>query len=303
MEATFTPGTRRVALQSPGLTPNPDQQALWSAIRTRARWMAYPVFEEVVKNLRSCQETASSSLKSSEVLAVTAKEKIRSGASQTSQQNTYDLKCFHGSDAYNLLKATAEAFLALLCSPNKVFENDNQVNFGTVKTALTSEESTRNPEIDWTSFEKYLSPSSYPYLDKIKPALLQIKSPLCDGLRDCFCPVELIWSYWHEEGMLVQSLNAICLRFQNKRGPNARDPLANLRLDPLRPLNTLLWGYIQDEHNRLTVARRAYEYDHEYGLRLDGKSRGGHANRGQPLEVPRGLPQSALRNQPLLQGG
>ena len=50
------------------------------------------------------------------------------------------------------------------------------------------------------------------------------------------------------------------------------DPLANLRLDPLRPLNTLLWGYIQDEHERLTVSRRAYEYDHEYGLRLVGKA-------------------------------
>ena len=84
--------------------------------------------------------------------------------------------------------------------------------------------------------------------------------------------LELIWSYWHEEGMLVQTMNAICMRFQNRRGPQERDPLANLEIDPLRPLNNLLWGYIQDEYNRLTIPRRAYEYDHHYGLKLVGRA-------------------------------
>ncbi len=32
------------------------------------------------------------------------------------------------------------------------------------------------------------------------------------------CLLELIWSYWHEEGMLVQTMNAIRRRFQNLRG-------------------------------------------------------------------------------------
>ena len=36
--------------------------------------------------------------------------------------------------------------------------------------------------------------------------------------------------------------------------------------------NNMLWGYIQDEQNRLTVKRRAYEYDHQYGLTLYGKA-------------------------------
>ena len=98
----------------------------------------------------------------------------------------------------------------------------------------------------------------------------------CTGLLqskvDCPCLIELIWSYWHEEGMLVQTLNAISRRFQNVRGPGDRDPLAHLEIDPLRPLNSLLWGYIQDERNRLTVKRRAYEYDHHYGLTLYGKA-------------------------------
>ena len=82
------------------------------------------------------------------------------------------------------------------------------------------------------------------------------------------CLLELIWSYWHEEGMLVQTMNAIAGVSRTSAAPGDRDPLAQLEIDPLRPLNNLLWGYIQDEQNRLTVERRAYEYDHHYGLTL-----------------------------------
>lgn len=70
----------------------------------------------------------------------------------------------------------------------------------------------------------------------------------------------------------MQTLNAISLRFQNKRGPSEKDPLANLEIDPLRPLNNLFWGYLQNEHNRLTLSRRAYEYDHHYGITIYGKA-------------------------------
>jgi hypothetical protein len=86
------------------------------------------------------------------------------------------------------------------------------------------------------------------------------------------CFLELLWSYWHEEGGLVQTMNAITWRFQNRRGPRDQDPLASLEIDPLRPLNNFIWGYIQDEEHRLTVMRRAYEYAHHYGLTLIGKA-------------------------------
>ncbi|NOK15735.1 hypothetical protein [Corallococcus carmarthensis] len=84
--------------------------------------------------------------------------------------------------------------------------------------------------------------------------------------------LELIWSYWHEEGMQIQAMNYISQRFQNVRGPGDRDPLATLEIDALRPLNNLLWGYIQDEQHRLSVVRRANEYEHEYGFTLHGKA-------------------------------
>ena len=84
------------------------------------------------------------------------------------------------------------------------------------------------------------------------------------------CFLELIWNYWHEESMLVQGISTIARRFQNIRGDGSVDPLANVEVGPLRPLNNLLWGYIQDEQHRLSVRRRAYEYDHHYGITLEG---------------------------------
>jgi hypothetical protein len=86
------------------------------------------------------------------------------------------------------------------------------------------------------------------------------------------CFLELIWNYWHEEGMLVQSINTIAWRFQNRRAPGIRDSLALLEIDPLRPLNNFIWGYIQDEQHRLTPVRRSYEYDHHYGVSVLGRS-------------------------------
>jgi hypothetical protein len=84
--------------------------------------------------------------------------------------------------------------------------------------------------------------------------------------------MELIWSYWHEEGGLVQTMNALSLRFQNVRRPGpGPDPLANLAIDPLRPLNNIIWGYIEDERNRLTMNRRNLEYQYEYGFGLIGR--------------------------------
>jgi hypothetical protein len=83
--------------------------------------------------------------------------------------------------------------------------------------------------------------------------------------------IELIWSYWHEQGMLVQTMAAIATRFENRR-IGSPDPLTNLNLDPLRGANNLIWGWIQQEPSRLTVRRRAYEYDHQYGLSLYGRA-------------------------------
>lgn len=104
----------------------------------------------------------------------------------------------------------------------------------------------------------------------------QADSPFCSDVMwsSAQYPVflEYIWSYWQEEGMLVQSMHLLSLRFQNKRRGAASSPIAGLTLNPLRPVSNLLWGYIQDQGNRLNVVRRSYEYESQYGISLIGKA-------------------------------
>ena len=121
--------------------------------------------------------------------------------------------------------------------------------------------------------------SSTPYLKLIARQLAIVGAEADECLPHLYAGrwqnpalLELIWSYWHEEGMLCQSMNAIGIRFQNRRSRLGNDPLAALEIDPLQPLNNLLWGWIQSEYRRLSVQRRAYEYDHHYGITLLGKA-------------------------------
>ena len=199
--------------------------------------------------------------------------------------------------AYELLKYATEAYLVLVCSlrlspregvtdgiPNRL---QLQKELGQEnKPFIPGVTGTSIGEVDPQLLEEKLfeyfggNNGVIPYLKRIVNsfglAVARDKnSVLCNAIladRLGPCPLELIWSYWHEEGMLVQAINAVSLRFQNKSTRNGRDPLAHLALDPLRPLNNLLWGYIQDEQNRLTIARRAYEYEQEYGLTIYGKA-------------------------------
>lgn len=204
---------------------------------------------------------------------------------------------FTDADAYRVVKAATEAFV--------------MVNCGVQQSPLPLDSSRFHPNRDdaylqrrdlplpakglGDAFDRYLVPvngdRTLPYLALIRRKLPDIPikrtafenaDPGDEIIDQCFgllqekltnpCMLELIWSYWHEEGMLVQTINAIARRFQNVRSPQGRDPLANLEIDPLRPLNNILWGYIQDEQHRLSLMRRNAEYDHHYGLRLEGKA-------------------------------
>jgi hypothetical protein len=195
----------------------------------------------------------------------------------------------HGPHAYSVLKFATQAFLTLESGVviregdvgrPKIFDidkerarfSDQTLDVATLKNRLAN---------------YLIGPSSgqdgvLPYLDRIVTALVGLEAkdrvetlPYCHGILQhrLTSPslIELIWSYWLEEGMLVQTMNAIARRFQNQRG-SRNDPLGELEFDPLRPLNNLIWGFIQDEHNRLTVTRRDAEYKHQYGLGLIGKA-------------------------------
>jgi hypothetical protein len=203
-----------------------------------------------------------------------------------------------GADTYELLRAATEAFLLMRCGSLTITDPPS---FLPNNIALSPSSRFGGVAADRTDLNgrlaTYIGIGSIPYLDRIttglaiKPSHLvgtevspdkeQKGNPIfCDDidakvLQPCF--IELIWSYWHEEAALVQTINAISLRFQNKRGPGDVDPLANLETHPLRPLANVLWGYVQDEDHRLTVARRSYEYEHQYGLSLVGKAVPKHA--------------------------
>ena len=53
--------------------------------------------------------------------------------------------------------------------------------------------------------------------------------------------VELIWSFWLEEGRLAETMRAISLRFQNRRRAG-HDPLAELKIDFLRHRSAISSG-------------------------------------------------------------
>jgi hypothetical protein len=193
---------------------------------------------------------------------------------------------FPGVDAYRLLKVATEAFLMCNCC----VKLDRTLKQQIISDLTSSDISPSDAENFWQKYFTKINGHddvTIPYLkliyDKLKLPLTTSGGDDCENKNvDCYgvmenklshpCFLELIWSYWHEEGMLVQTLNAISLRFQNKRGPAEKDPLIRFDIDPLRGLNNLLWGYIEDEQHRLSVVRRAYEYAHHYGLALSGKA-------------------------------
>ena len=254
-----------------------NDAALWSAIRNRTEAIRGDRYEEFIRRVfcndkitdgAACIEKKDN--ENSPIIAPAIEDKRRELVGAASG---------YGVDAYSLLKYATQAFMLL--------ETGIVIRGARDKDTGQSERFPGDPRLGGRpkdlkrKLRRYLGGTlnTLPYLDRIVDALgiESDESPIfCNGLLSyrftCPSMLELIWSYWHEEGMLVQTMNAICMRFQNRRGPSERDPLANLEIDPLRPLNNLLWGYIQDEYNRLTVPRRAYEYDHHYGLKLVGKA-------------------------------
>ncbi len=204
---------------------------------------------------------------------------------------------YNDTDAYRLLKVATEAFLMVNCGvflaqPN--FTNDD-LNDLLAHMSLDRTLDLNALNALWQSYLEFVNGTrdqTLPYLalireklrdqGRLKNSIFSREDESIDLPEECFgilrtkltepCLLELIWSYWHEEGMLVQTMNALNNRFQNVRGRGDLDPLAMLEIDPLRPLNNLLWGHIQDEQHRLSVIRRAYEYDHHYGLSLYGKA-------------------------------
>lgn len=266
-------GSNTVTLDRSATKPTEDQP-LWSAIRNRTDAINFNRYNEFIYKV-FCDSSDSAE----------DDERPKHGSLPLSDRKSSLLNrpTIYGSDSYKLLRLATEAFLIFECG---VFlANDDDMD----STLFDREESRRhgNPvTFDSISadLQSYLQigEGQLPYLDRILNQIVgndedrrAERLPYCESIlrNRTSCPafIELIWSYWHEEGMLVQTMNHISMRFQNKRS-HPDDPLVNFALDPIRPLNNMVWGYMQDEYSRLSIKRRAYEYDHHYGFSLVGKA-------------------------------
>jgi hypothetical protein len=262
-------GPVRVDLQRADI-PQTSDEALWGLVKLGTQALSFRHYADWMEFLFCERELPDSHL--------SGRDREAKGEFERRAHRAAPLP-FPDMEGYKVLVAATQAFLEFNC----------EVVYDLPAFSLseqTSKELGLEPDDRLRSlWRKYVEHTGgmLPYLDRVRRNLGDValtrdrlQGELCDKILEqkftSPCLIELIWSYWHEEGMLVQTINRICMRFQNRRSLAGADPLANLAIDPLRPLSNLLWGYIQDEQHRLTVGRRAYEYDSEYGLTLLGQA-------------------------------
>jgi hypothetical protein len=267
-----------VSLRPPDVEDTTDQ-ALWEVIRLGSEQLKYERYEAFMNAMFCRDNTEVTPLQQ----AFSDAGLVFSGAASP----------FADMYSYKLLKVATEAFLMANCAVPL-----EKVRFEDVDTESLGLGRGNTVEALWRRYLEFVavdgdgdaSLATLPYLALVRKRLpdVDVRPSRSFGKMTvpawelCYrileqkfrspCLIELLWSYWMEEGGLVQTLNAVSLRFQNRRGRGDHDPLAHVAIDPLRPLNNLLWGYVQDEQHRLSLVRRAHEYDHEYGLSLYGRA-------------------------------
>ena len=133
-----------------------------------------------------------------------------------------DLATFtYGVGAYEMLKTATQIFLLL----------ESGGCHAEIKDIDIDDESSRYGEPVTLAdlrgrLGQYLTTGHIPYIDRVLRNAFPGESEIIGLQRSGVlasrvqvpCLLELIWSYWHEEGMLVQSIGAITRRFQNMRG-------------------------------------------------------------------------------------
>jgi hypothetical protein len=153
-------------------------------------------------------------------------------------------------------------------------ESYGLLKFG-ISKYLKKKENRYGKDLDW-KVASAGNPDVKSYYDIINDIIEQLTGAFKGDTNPSLPNYELIWNYWMEQGMLVQSINMISFRFQNidTFDSESKNPLNRFDIAPLYPLSDLMWSYIQDEQNTLIIKRRMNEYLHEYGLNLIGKAVG-----------------------------
>jgi hypothetical protein len=270
----------KVTLQRTFAGPTKDR-ALWTAIRNRTAAIGFDRYKKFI-NCVFCDTPEQDPFNDTrKQISKYVNDACLGSAEPTDQKQRISI---FGPYAYSVLKLATQVFLTL---ESGVVIRSNSGEKPEIFNLEKERIRLNDFSLELRDLKKELgaylgSAEQLPYLDRILTNLITLDDeepksvlPYCRGVLQYRLTspslIELIWSYWLEEGMLVQTMSAIARRFQNRRG-SQNDPLGELEFDPLRPLNNLIWGFIQDEHNRLTVPRRAHEYLHHYGLSLMGKA-------------------------------
>jgi hypothetical protein len=272
-----------VTLRRPTPPPTADQ-ALWVSIRNSTNLLGFENYTDFIDQV-GCSDRAD------------FRRGFGFGGGAATPRSHIAL-AFPGVERYRLIKAATEVFLMLNCRTDRG-------DFGGVDLAEESARLERTVDVIEleAEFRRLLVAvpdgagdplKVLPYLGLIRRKLgdVPVIEQDDDHISLCFgilaeklthpCFIELIWSYWMEKAGLTWTLDAISRRFQNR--PPAypgRDPLASMDIDPLRPLNNILWGFVRDEPNRLTAGQRNLEYAHSYGVQTKQPSRRVSDNRNR----------------------
>lgn len=278
-----------------------DDQALWTAIRNRSEALSFDRYLSFIYRVLCTDSAADSAVCGNADSASAMVSAIASRRAELAAQPG-----IYGPDAFQLLKMATSAYLRF--ASGIAVRPPQDPRTGTIVTTppppgsapepnsvyatIPGEASRLGRSITYNEAQEALTTYlqsqvggiggvALPYLKRVAHALLESGSPVEGGMPWCdellhqrmTCPmaIELIYSYWCDEAALSQAMNAIMLRFQNRRtGPS--DPLGPLTLSPLRPMSNLLWGCVQDVPNQLSVARLGHEYEYEYGFSLRGRA-------------------------------
>jgi hypothetical protein len=258
-----------VTLTRAAVPPTSDQ-ALWVAIRNSANALSFDRYSAFIEALM-CGE-------GDEHVGKRVEHRFGKVKRRTALP-------FPNVDRYRVLKAATEVFLMTHCGAD--LQDFDDVDLDEEATRLGRPVTRDELEHQMRHYLKRVARGDgdflevVPYLGLIRRQLGDVPvigsdrgdddaTDVCFGIlaerleRPMF--LELIHEYWAEEGGLFATMNAILRRFENRR-VRGRDPLIGMDIDPLRPLNSLLWGMVQDRQHRLTPRRLAYEFDHHYGLR------------------------------------
>lgn len=208
--------------QPPGINPTLDQ-GLWIAIRHTAQMTSFEHYREFIDRVL-CQGDGPRfdfEGQDGEIAGL-----IRT-AEKSHSRGGLGLHAY-GVNAYNILRLATETFLLMRCGvairghyrPDwdeaRLYQRFSAADArGMLQGYL------REPGAILPYLEQVFNALDATDRQTLIPGRDDVNSPFCIvpliQRITAPCLIELIWSYWHEQGMLVQTMNAISMRFQNKR--------------------------------------------------------------------------------------